>query len=57
VLIIHGTDDEVVPFDLGQALSSRIGGAEFLRVEHGHHNDLWDRPEVRAAVRSFVARR
>ena len=57
VLIIHGTEDEVVHFDLGKTLSTRIPRAEFLRVEHGHHNDLWNRPEVREAVRTFVSTR
>jgi hypothetical protein len=54
VTIIHGTDDEVIPFRLGQALSTAFAHATFVEVPGGHHNDLWDRPEVVATVLKFV---
>jgi fermentation-respiration switch protein FrsA (DUF1100 family) len=54
VTIIHGTDDEVIPVRLGQELSTRFAHATFIEVPGGHHNDLWDRPEVVRAVRQFV---
>ncbi len=41
-LIVHGTQDEVVPFELGEALSKVIVGAKFVPVEGGHHNDVLD---------------
>jgi pimeloyl-ACP methyl ester carboxylesterase len=40
-LVIHGTRDEVIPFAHGEALSRRLPQATLLRIEGGHHNDLW----------------
>jgi hypothetical protein len=41
VLIVHGTDDEVVPFALGRRLFERAPGRkEFAAIEGGGHNDL-----------------
>jgi uncharacterized protein len=53
-LIIHGTRDEVIPFELGERLSKAISGARFVSVEGAGHNDLWDR-EATGAVFDFVA--
>lgn len=41
VLIVHGTDDEVIPFAMGRQLSPLFPRASFMAVPHGHHNDLW----------------
>lgn len=54
VLIVHGTADEVIPQDLGRELSTRFPHAEFVSVPGGHHNDLWDRPEVLARATRFL---
>lgn len=41
VLIIHGTDDEVIPFSHGQALFTAIKAPKrFVAIERGRHNDL-----------------
>ena len=41
VLIVHGTEDDVVPFDMGVALSRRFGAeATFVPVLGRGHNDL-----------------
>jgi alpha-beta hydrolase superfamily lysophospholipase len=40
-LVIHGDNDEVVPFAMGQAVSSSIPGATLRVVAGGHHNDLF----------------
>jgi pimeloyl-ACP methyl ester carboxylesterase len=42
-LVVHGDADEVVPFDMGEAVAHAIEGATFLRVPGGHHNDLYVR--------------
>jgi fermentation-respiration switch protein FrsA (DUF1100 family) len=41
VLIIHGTDDEVVPFALGEKLSKHFPRARFIPIQGAHHNDIW----------------
>lgn len=53
-LIIHGTSDEVVPFELGEQLSRLLPHATLLRIEAGRHNDVADRPEVWTALEAFV---
>lgn len=53
-LIIHGTEDEVIPFALGQELSTLIRGAKLVAPAGRHHNDLWDDPRVQDAVFEFV---
>jgi pimeloyl-ACP methyl ester carboxylesterase len=57
VLIVHGTDDEVIPFWMGEVLAKAFPDARFLAIENAHHNDLWeeDADEVTSAIASFVA--
>ncbi len=40
VLIIHGTADEVVPYDMGVTLSKTFPRANLMTIQGGHHNDL-----------------
>ena len=41
VLVVHGTDDEVIPFAHGEALFAAIKAPKrFVTIVHGHHNDL-----------------
>lgn len=42
VLILHGTDDEVIPFKYGQQLHScfKSKNSRFIPIVGGHHNDL-----------------
>jgi pimeloyl-ACP methyl ester carboxylesterase len=42
-LVIHGDDDDVIPFVMGERLSRAIEGATLLRVRGGHHGDLFAR--------------
>lgn len=53
VRVVHGTDDEVIPFAQGEALARRFPQGTLVRVVGGHHNDLWsDHPgAVSAALR------
>ena len=43
VLVVHGTDDEVIPFALGRKLAASFPKARFLPLERGRHNDLFGR--------------
>lgn len=40
-LIVHGDEDEVVPFAMGRALASILPDAKLFTVKGGHHNDLF----------------
>lgn len=53
-LVVHGTDDHMVPFaQHGQALATRIPGAELLAVEEGDHVAIFTH---NALVKPRVAR-
>ncbi len=43
VLVVHGTEDEVIPFSLGKKLAGLFPNARFLPLERGRHNDLFFR--------------
>jgi uncharacterized protein len=51
-IVVHGDDDEIVPFWMGQRLSETIPGAHLLRVSGGHHGDLFirDRERILEAI-------
>lgn len=53
-LIVHGTNDQVIPYELGERMSKAIAGAKLLTVQNAGHNDLWDRQET-LAIFDFVA--
>jgi fermentation-respiration switch protein FrsA (DUF1100 family) len=40
-LLLHGTDDAVVPYAMGQKLSEALPRARLITVSGGHHNDLF----------------
>ncbi len=43
VLVVHGTQDEVIPFAEGRTLHAAApAGAEFLPIEGAGHNDLFE---------------
>ncbi|MBF0492368.1 MAG: alpha/beta hydrolase [Deltaproteobacteria bacterium] len=40
-LIVHGKEDEIVPFQMGAALHSKITNSKLLALDHTGHNDLF----------------
>ncbi|HVK68135.1 MAG TPA: alpha/beta hydrolase [Polyangium sp.] len=54
VLVVHGTDDELIPVELGKKLAARLPRGRFMAVAGAHHNDLWHFDEVEAEVVPFV---
>lgn len=43
VLLIHGTEDEVIPYSHSEYLLEALGSkAQLVSIEGGHHNDLSD---------------
>jgi pimeloyl-ACP methyl ester carboxylesterase len=54
-LVIHGTDDEAVPFAQAQTLSSRLPDAELMAIDGGRHVCLFTHLDaIRRRVRSFL---
>ena len=56
-LVIHGTDDEVVPFCMGQRMADVLPNAEFVAVPGGRHNDLFDQRRVDVHARIVACAR
>jgi uncharacterized protein len=57
VLYLHGTADEVVPFDMGQELYRKSGGAKrFVAIEGGKHdnNAVVGGEMFRSAIANFI---
>jgi hypothetical protein len=57
LLVVHGTDDEIAPFELGRRLYELAPGRkELAAIRAGGHNDLWalHEDEVWDAVRRFL---
>jgi fermentation-respiration switch protein FrsA (DUF1100 family) len=40
-LLLHGTDDGVVPYVMGTKLAAALPHAQLITVQGGHHNDLF----------------
>lgn len=55
-LVIHGTADDVVPFEQGVNSAARIPGARFLPIYEGTHYCILTHLEItRPAIMSFLA--
>ncbi|MDI1449971.1 alpha/beta fold hydrolase [Polyangium sp. 6x1] len=55
VLVLHGTDDELIPVDHGKTLAARLPRGRFMAIAGAHHSDLWLYDEVVREVVPFVA--
>ena len=56
VLIVHGREDEVIPFDQGERLSGLAKNGQFVALPGAHHNDIDAYPQFWAAVGEFLGR-
>jgi uncharacterized protein len=54
VMIVHGTADEIIPFELGRKLSQLFSHAELVSVAGAGHNDVLDHSGVNAKIQRFV---
>ena len=55
VLVLSGTDDEVIPHSHAIALAALAHEATFVEIPGGHHNDLEESPQFWPAIEKFVA--
>jgi len=58
-LIVHGTDDGIVPFSMGEELAGAIADARLIAVPHAHHNDVFqlDGRRLMDEITAFIATR
>jgi pimeloyl-ACP methyl ester carboxylesterase len=56
VLVVHGTDDRILPFEATAArLPGLIDDVKLVAVEGGRHNIAWTHPdEVNEALLEFI---
>ena len=54
VLVIHGTDDEAVPFEYGKELSEKYANAKLIPIEGDLHCYNYHLDQVVAAVKDFL---
>jgi pimeloyl-ACP methyl ester carboxylesterase len=55
-LVVHGTVDEVIPFDMGRRVAAALPHAQFVAVPGGHHADLFAVDEMLVAKIADFAR-
>lgn len=56
VLMIHGTEDSVIPYSQSQILHHNYPKIEFVTIEGGDHNNLYEYPQYWEAVENFTKR-
>jgi len=55
VLVIHGTDDEIIPFDHGRRLyDAAYAPRESMWVQGGTHNSVLENPQVHRRIVEFI---
>ncbi|WP_413294098.1 alpha/beta hydrolase [Bdellovibrio sp. HCB185ZH] len=54
ILILHGNEDEVIPFTQGKELSEISKKAQFVEINRGHHNDLEEFPKFWNSIKGFL---
>lgn len=55
ILILHGDEDEVIPFQQGHQLSQLSNNSKFVQISGGHHNDLSRFPKYWESLDDFVS--
>ncbi len=56
VLILHGTEDALIPVAQGERLSGRLANATFRRIEGAGHADLFGTPPYLDLIDGFLQR-
>ena len=57
VLVVHSTEDDIIPFRLGEQVYHAANQPKFMRKMHGDHNSgfLLSQPEYEQALEQFIA--
>jgi pimeloyl-ACP methyl ester carboxylesterase len=54
VLIVHGTEDELIPIAHGRKLASQLSHARFLPIVGAGHNEVWSHPDTTMQLFAFI---
>lgn len=54
ILILHGTEDEIIPLSQGEELAKLNVRARVVRIQGGHHNDLDQSPDYWRGLQEFL---
>lgn len=54
VLLVHGSEDEIVPSQMSRTLATLFPSVTLRMIDGARHNDLIDRPEVLEALMTFA---
>eukprot|EP00931_Biecheleriopsis_adriatica_P102848 TRINITY_DN77759_c0_g1_i1.p1 TRINITY_DN77759_c0_g1~~TRINITY_DN77759_c0_g1_i1.p1 ORF type:complete len:282 (+),score=66.03 TRINITY_DN77759_c0_g1_i1:80-925(+) len=55
-LVLHGTQDEIVPFAQGEEIAKKLHNSRFRSIEAAGHNDVWaDHYGVKEKIVEFLA--
>lgn len=54
VLVVHGTDDELIPIAQGKRLAAQLEHGRFVPIAYGRHNGVWSHPDVTIQMLSFI---
>ncbi len=54
-LVIHGTSDEVIPYEMGRRIAETLPRAELVTLPNCHHGDVFFRNESDALIARIVA--
>ena len=56
VLILHGTEDRIIPYAHGKAMADAAPSALFVTLDGAGHNDLRRKPRFHQAFNTFLSR-
>lgn len=54
ITILHGTDDEIIPFKQARWLQKIKPGVQLIPIENGRHNDLYKFPLFQRSIDSLL---
>ena len=52
--VLHGTDDDIVPFDQGEHVAAALTGGAFTPIDGAGHNDILSPPFLDVVVDRIV---
>lgn len=55
ILILHGTQDETIPYSQGRRLAERVPRAKLVTIQDGHHNTLAREREYWKGIEEFLS--